>query len=204
MSEKSLANRGRALEDEYFRKQDRELIEKLRRRSESEAEQQEMAASVGITDPQIMRSLVELGHTRETIPLLYLMPMVQVAWSDGSISKRERGLILEVAASHGLQADSPAHQQLRDWLDEKPSEEFLMKTLCLMAVILDSLPPDKQQISRRDLASYCTQVAEAQGSLLGRIGIGSNISTEERTLLDRVAAELEHHHEIAARRLIET
>jgi hypothetical protein len=78
-----------------------------------------------------------------------------------------------------------------------------MKTLCLIAVILDTLPPDKQQISKRDLASYCTQVAEAQGSLLGRIGIGSNISTEEQTLLDRVAAELEHHHEIAARRLID-
>lgn len=203
MSAQSLPNRGRGLEEEYFRKQDRELIEKLRRRSKSEAEQQEMAAAVGITDPQILRSLVELGYTRKTVPLLYFMPMVQVAWSDGSISKRERDLILEVAASHGLQAYSPAQRQLRDWLDEKPSEEFFTKTLGLIALILDTLPPDKQQISKRDLASYCTQVAKAQGSLLGRIGIGGNISTEEQTVLDQVAAELEHHHEIAARQLTE-
>lgn len=111
MSEKLLANRGRALEEEYFRKQDRALIEKMRRRSELEVEQQEMAASVGITDPQVMLSLAELGYTRETISLLYFVPMIQVAWSDGSISKRERGLILKVAESHGLKADSPAHQQ---------------------------------------------------------------------------------------------
>lgn len=204
MIENPLAERGRALEEEYFRRKESELIDELRRRSKSEAEQQKMAAVVGITDPVITRILAELGFTRETISLLYFVPMVQVAWSDGSVGNGERRLILKVAESHGLQADSPAYQRLRDWLVEKPSEEFFKKTLCLIAMILDTLPADKQEISKCDLASYCTQVAEAQGGLLGMMGIGSNISSEEQAMLNHVASELEQHHEIAVKRLIDT
>lgn len=91
-----LAERGRALEEEYFRRKEIELIDELRRRSESEVEQQEVAAVVGITDPAILRTLAGLGFTRETISLLYFVPMVQVAWSDGSVGKGERRLIIKL------------------------------------------------------------------------------------------------------------
>jgi hypothetical protein len=195
----AFANRGRALENEYIRRKERELMEKLRRHSESQAKGRELAASVGINDPEILRDLAELGYTRETIMLLYLVPLVHVAWTDGSVSGRERSLILETAAARGVEPGTSGYQTLTDWLERRPSEEFFLKTLHLIGLLLRELPEKNQQITANDLVSYSTRVAEAHGGLLSAIGLGSKISGEERRLLERIATELEVNHPDSAK-----
>jgi hypothetical protein len=195
----AFADRGRALENEYIRRKERELMEKLRQRAESEAKGRELATSVGIDDPDILRDLAELGYTRETIMLLYLVPLVHVAWTDGSVSGRERSLILETAASRGVEPGTAAYLTLTDWLDRRPPEEFFLKTLRLIGLLLHALPAENQQISGTDLVSYSTRVAEAHGGVLSVIGLGSKISADERRLLARIAAELETNHPDAAK-----
>jgi hypothetical protein len=45
--------------------------------------------------------------------VFYLVPLIQVAWSDGSVSPGERDKVLEVASLHGIKAGSVAHERLQ-------------------------------------------------------------------------------------------
>ena len=59
MTDKDMfAERGRSLEEDYFRKKDRELVEKMRRAAEVEGKRAEMGQKVGITDPELLKESV--------------------------------------------------------------------------------------------------------------------------------------------------
>jgi hypothetical protein len=43
-----------------------------------------------------------LGYVPETVMLLHLVPLVQMAWADGGVSNPERALIVEAARAPGI------------------------------------------------------------------------------------------------------
>ena len=113
MTEKdSFAERGRALEDEYFQKRDRELIEKMRKATAAEESRAGLSAKTGLTDPALVQQLQELGFTPDTVVLLPLVPLVQVAWAEGGVTESERALVLKLARSRGIAEGSAADRQL--------------------------------------------------------------------------------------------
>lgn len=189
MSERdSIKDRGRGLEEEFFRKKEQELIEKLRQNAKVAAEKRQIGDAIGVTDEKTLNDLLELGYTRETVALLHLVPLVQVAWAEGNVSKRERELIMEAAGARGIQVGSAAHKKLAEWLERRPSDGFFQKTLAIIQAILGALPEDQQEGSKRDLVAYCTRIAEASGGILG---LGSKIDEAESALLRKIAASLE-------------
>src|SRR5574342_691440 len=92
----------RAKEDDYFRQKERELIEKLKQRATAETARQQLAEAIGIADEDVLQDLHELGYTRDTVSLLHLVPLVYVAWAEGSVSRAESALILEAARLRGV------------------------------------------------------------------------------------------------------
>jgi hypothetical protein len=200
MSDKdAFADRKRALEEEYFQKKERELIEKLHRRAALEAERRTLSEIIGVRDQEVLNDLQELGYTPETLNLLHLVPLVQVAWAEGKVSGRERELILEAAAARGVREGSTAYQKLNEWLAKRPDDEFFDKTLAIIAAIIQSLPAEKRAADESNLLSHCERIAEASGGILG---IG-RVSDEERKALEQIANELERNHRDASRRIIE-
>lgn len=183
---RAFADRERALEDEYFHRKEQELIEKLRRRAHLDAERKKMAEALGFANLEILDHLQEMGYRSDTIALLFLVPLVQVAWAEGVVTKRERELVLKVAASRGIQESSPAYRQLVGWLDQRPSEEFFQNTLRVISALLAEEPAARSQNDQRDLVSYCTQIAKVSGGILG---IGA-ISSDERTVIEHIVREL--------------
>ena len=185
----------RTQEEKYFRKKELEFIERRRRLTALEGERQDMAQVIGVADEEILREIQEFGFTCETVKLLYLVPIVQIAWAEGKVTNRERKLIFEAARAQGIEENSLAYQKLSDWLMERPAEEFFDKSLHLIRMILQTLPREKQQDSKINLFSHCTQVAEASGGTAGFLGGGDRICDEERTAIKRVAAELNSTNE---------
>lgn len=183
----AFADRGRALEEEYFRRREQELIEKLRQRAQADAAKQQLAEQAGVADEEILQDLQELGYTPETVALLYLVPLVQVAWAEGGVSDRERTLIVEAARARGIDADTSADAQLTQWLTTRPSEKLFEQTLRAIRAILESRPAAEREASRTDLLTYSTAIAEASGGVLGL----RSVSPEERALLARISSELE-------------
>lgn len=188
MATDALRERGKGLEEEYFHRKEKELIEKLRKQREAEAQAKDLADATGNPNEEILKTLQELGYTRETVSLFHLVPLLNVAWVDNKVSNQERDMILEVARLHGVAADNPAYEQLLDWLNNRPSQEFFDHTLRIIGDLLESTPPGDQKIDRQTLLDLSTQVAAASGGILG---VGK-ISTEEQAMLDRLAAALEN------------
>ena len=179
--------RGRALEDEYFHRKERELIARMRERATAESERQRIGATTGVADAQLLQDLQDLGYTAETITLLHLMPLVQMAWAEGHVSMRERDLIIEAARARGIEKDSDADQQLAGWLATRPSEALFTTTLRAIAAMMQSRPENERKAGEQDLLSYLTSIAAASGGVLG----WGAVSDEERAVLARVTKELD-------------
>ena len=181
-----LADRGRALEEDYFRKKDRELIEKMRAVDAAAKARKDLGASTGLSDPALLDELQALGFTPETVPLLPLIPLVRVAWAEGGVSAQERKMIVDLARARGITAGSGADRQLADWLDRQPSEAVFTRAMRLISAVMSGQSANTASLSAEDLVKYCEEIAAASGGLLG---IGK-VSSEERKLLASIAAEL--------------
>lgn len=184
MSNKDIfVERERGLEEEYFMRKERELIEKMHEKQSTEEQQKKMAEAVGIQDAEVIEALHELGYTPETVTLLHLVPLIQVAWASGDVSEKERELIYQAARSRGVSLGSPAETQLNEWLTKKPSDAFFANTLRAIRIFIEALPGNQRREARQDLVSYSRSIAQSSG---GFLGIGA-ISDEEHAVLNEIA-----------------
>lgn len=191
MAEKDIfAEREHWLEEEYFRRHNQELIEKMHQHAALEADRQQLAEITGLKDDEALSGLQELGFTAETVGLLHLVPLVEVAWAEGGVADRERALIFKIARARGIAPGSPADQMLTEWLNVRPTERFFAATLHATRLLLEALPPEQREASRDSLIAYCNQIASVMaGGILGR----GQISEEEQQLIAHIAAELGWH-----------
>lgn len=187
-------------EEEYFRKKEQELVDRVRRRTMLENERQELAGVTGVGDEDILMTLQELGYNRETVRLLYLVPLIQVAWASGSVTQREREIVLDAAGLIDIRAGTQVHEQLTEWLNNRPDHKFFDQTLRVIREIMETLPSEKRKSGAYGLVTFCKNVAAASGGILG---FGNKISDEESTVIERIASELESAHKDEARRVIE-
>jgi hypothetical protein len=188
-----LSERGRSIEEEYFRRKDRELVERLRQAAEAERARSEMSARTGLSDPALLGDLQELGFTPETVALLPLVPVLEVAWAENEITAAERALLVTLARNRGITEGSAADRQLTDWMSRRPAPDVFERARRLITAMLGvGAKPASGGFTADELVAYCEQIAAASGGLLGsRIG---SISKEEHQLLSRIVSELTARH----------
>jgi hypothetical protein len=186
MSDDALSNRGKALEDEYFRQKDRALVEKLRQAAAAERARREIGAKIGSDDPEMLQELQALGFTPDTVIVLPLVPVIQMAWVDGSVAPAESELIVKLARSRGITEGSAADRLLSEWLTRQPGPSVIESAMRLIRGMLAAPPSDHPALTADDLVRYSESIAEASGGIFGI----HRISAEERALLTRIAAAL--------------
>lgn len=182
----AFAERGRSLEEEFFRRKEKELIDKMRVRAAADEQRRRLGEQAGVADDEVLKDLQELGYTPETVMLLHLVPLIQTAWAEGGVSARERDLIVKAARSRGIAAGSPADQQLELWLTQRPSDALFDKTLRAIRAILEAQSPETRAASEKDLLSLATAIAAASGGIVGF----RSVSEEERQILATISQEL--------------
>jgi hypothetical protein len=189
MTDKDIfAERGRSLEEEYFRRKDKELIEKMRKAAAAEEGRVEMSKRTGLADPELLKELDALGFTPETVILLPLVPIVQVAWAEGGVSDAERQLIVKLARARGITEGSSADAQLMAWLDRRPADRVFADATRLIRAMLDAPGHPGISVTADDLVKQAEAIASASGGMLGIIG---RVSAEERQILKTLAARLQ-------------
>jgi tellurite resistance protein len=183
-------------EDEYFMAQEQEQRAKYRAalevKAKEAAEHRTIAQSVGVDDEALARRIRALGFAGETAHVLHLMPLVEVAWADGKLSARERNTILDAAAACNIKPHTEAGIFLASLLEKRPSDTVLDE---LLAVLKDLLSAKGMRAG--SVLDACVDVASASG---GFLGIGDKISSEEREVIEKIAAGF---GEDAKRQLIE-
>ena len=182
-----LGERGRVLEDEYFRRKDRELVERMQRAAREQQARDEMGRKTGLDDPALLTELQALGFTPDTVSLLPLMPLLHVAWAEGGVSDGERVALVKLARSRGIEENSAADSQLTAWLRTPPDDAVFAGALRLIAAMLDAKVGDPLGLDADQLVKQSQAIAQASGGIFGFIG---RTSPEEHQLLETIAREL--------------
>jgi hypothetical protein len=190
MDKDKLKERGRSLEEEYVRKQEAKLIEKLRERAQLEKIAAALAGQLQVDNPDLLHRIIALGVTLETGAAFLLAPLVQVAWAEGSVTERERDTVMRIARERGIEKESAAHAALQEWLRVRPSNEFFDTAVEAIKAGLSVLSPEERAERVKRIVDACREVAGASGGLAKLLGVGTGISGEEESMLDRIASTL--------------
>src|SRR4029079_1818014 len=113
------------LEEAFFKERDQQLLQKLRGELTAFAERRKVGHVTGIAEEHVLASLVKAGVKSETLAAVGLIPIVEVAWCDGSVAPEERDAVLNAAVAHGIHEDSASYALLKRWLDERPDPQIV-------------------------------------------------------------------------------
>jgi hypothetical protein len=118
-----------------------------------------------------------------------LLPLVQVAWADGSVQDAERDVILKVAQDR-YHLDEEGLRMLRNWLHHPPSLSYVRRGQQVLVALCDRDGfGDRDQLA--DVVGFAKDVARAAGGFFGY----ASIAPEEAAAIDEIAAALDITHE---------
>lgn len=163
-------------EDSYFQKRDQEIRQQLREQLSKNAGQLQDEAAAKLS---LAERIAALGFTGEKLKVFDLLPLVHVAWADGSVSRKERAAVLDIVRARGIEPGSEAFRTVESLLEERPSQTFFDQSLGLLREAVGGA-------RAANLVDLCVQVAAASG---GFLNIGS-ISGEERQMIEGIARQL--------------
>ena len=184
MSEATLEERGKALENQFYEKENKEKLHAMKEKLDSQKSKDELRKASGMTDDAVLDRLVHLGLAANTIAALSLVPLIQVAWADGEIQDNERTAILQGAHGKGLEQGSPGYELLQGWLAKPPSGELLEAWEAYIKSLASQLNDEQNRLLKNQIVGFAKMVAAAAG---GFLGIG-RVSASEEKVLQRIEA----------------
>ena len=137
-----------------------------------------------------LATLEKLGIDREDHRVLALLPLIHIAWADGTLQRAERNLIERTAREMGWLAGN-GEAVLERWLTAPPFDEEVDLGLAL----LDQLARSEGEIADgydhdqlRHLLLLCEDVGRAAGNLFG---LRDGRNKDELRALEQIAAALD-------------
>lgn len=131
-----------------------------------------------MTDSELRLTLRELGIDHTAGGVVALLPLVQIAWADGTVHPNEREVILTFAKERG-HAEPAGLRALETWLSYTPSPAYIAKGTAAWHALAA-----RSGEKPADLLGVCESVAHAAGTLFRRI------EPVEREVLGAVAEAL--------------
>jgi len=184
MSEGLLEERGKALEDEFFHKEEQKKLAAMKDKLSAQQTKEELRKTSGMTDDAVLDQLVALGLTGQTVAALSLVPLLMVAWADGSVQDNERDAILHGANAKGLEKGTAGYALLDGWLSKKPDDRLFAAWEGYIKALASQLNDEQNKLLKQQIVNFAKVVAESAG---GFLGIGRVSSSEDR-VLERIAS----------------
>jgi uncharacterized tellurite resistance protein B-like protein len=175
------------LEDEFFSRNDQHLIEKLRALQEMKETKETLSKISGIKNEAVLQKLFDLDVRPEALASLCLVPLVEIAWADGTVDEKEQKAILASAEKMGMQQGSIDYDLLKQWMTSKPGAELLTAWEHYTQGLCEQLTQEEKRILQSELLSHARSIAYASGGILG-LGIGNRISKAEEEMLGKLEA----------------
>lgn len=175
----SLEERGRALENQFFDKENKQKIAAMKDKLDQQQSREELRKASGMSDDVVLDKLVALGLRGNTIAALSLVPLIAVAWADGEIQDNERTAILQGAHGKGLEQGSPGYELLQSWLTRPPGEDLMSAWEAYIKALAAQLNDEQNRLLKNQIVGFAKMVATSAGGLLG---FGKVSSSEEKTL----------------------
>lgn len=184
MSEVTLEERGRALENQFYDKENQAKLAAMKHKLDEQRDKEDLRKASGMSDDAVLDKLVHLGLTGQTIAALSLVPLIQVAWADGAIQDNERVAILQGAHGKGLEQGTPGYELLQGWLAKAPGDDLLDAWEAYIKALTAQLNDEQNRLLKNQIVGFAKMVAAAAG---GFLGIGK-VSASEEKVLHRIEA----------------
>ena len=143
-----------------------------------------------MTDEELIEELQHLGIDRHSHKVVALLPLVQVAWADGTVQRAEADLIRKLAEQHGMDEGDGA-RILESWLAEAPTLDVMDRG---RQVLLELAVRDGAELGAsvgpetlEQVVDLCEQVARAAGGLFGILW---TVDERERSAIAQIARAL--------------
>jgi hypothetical protein len=175
----------RDLESEFFLKEDQRLIAKLREMRKLEETKKNLSEVSGIKNDRILQKLVDLDIHPETLAALSIVPLIEVAWADGSVDKKEEEAILKALESTGIREGDARIALVEQWLKHRPEAALLEAWTHYIEGLAERMNDQELSLLKEGLLAHARSVAEAAG---GFLGLTSKISKEESEMLQRLGS----------------
>ena len=175
----SLATRRQALEDRFFKDQEAKQISHLREELAAKKNREELSSVCGIEDETVLNTLTKLDVGAHDVSALTLVPLVQVAWADGTVNDKERDAILKAANAQGVEANSHSHELLEAWLLVEPTDELFKAWAGYVDALRPHMSEEEMTAIKESVLGLAHDVASAAG---GYLGIGTVSSSEKDVL----------------------
>jgi uncharacterized membrane protein YebE (DUF533 family) len=173
-------------EERYFTKRNAEARAELRKTLEAAAEHAAQARQISETlhtdKSDVVARIQAMGFDADKSRVFDLLPLIHVAWADGSVQSGERKAIVNILKTRGIEPDSEAWLLVEALLEVRPSQAFLDETLSILKEVIGDSGERAQSI-----VELSVQVAQAHGALFGLLG---TVSGEEKTMLEHIAKQL--------------
>jgi len=180
----TLEERGRALENQFFDKENKAKLAAMKDKLDSQATREELRKASGMSDDAVLDKLVGLGLRANTIAALSLVPLISVAWADGTVQDNERTAILQGAAGKGLEPGTDGYELLQTWLSKQPTEDLFTAWEAYIKALASQLNDEQSRLLKNQIVGFAKMVASSAGGILG---FGKVSNTEEK-VLDRIEA----------------
>jgi hypothetical protein len=184
VSDVTLEERGRALENQFYEKENQEKLTAMKDKLDAQRSKDELRKASGMSDDAVLEQLVTLGMRANTIAALSLVPLIQVAWADGTIQDNERTAILQGAHGKGLEEGSDGYELLQSWLKRQPGDELFTAWEAYIKALATQLNDEQNRLLRNQIVGFAKMVAASAGGILGF----GKVSASEETVLHRIEA----------------
>ena len=187
MSSDMLGDRRKAMEDAFFARENEALRQRGRETNDAKRKKERLSAASGITHDAVLEKLAALEIRSETLGALSLIPLVAVAWADGTIDDKERGAILSRAAEIGVAKGGVGHELFARWLEERPPQAMVDAWKDYVRAFAMTMDNADRRALRAEVLHRAQGIAEAAG---GFLGIGGKVSAPEQKVLQELATVL--------------
>ena len=177
----AIAERGKELEEAFFRRLNEKTVADLKARAELAQNRDGIGKLTGITNTGLLDTLAGLNLSPATVAAFGLLPLVEVAWADGTVDAKEQRAVLDAATQVGV--TGPGLDVLTQWLAAKPSAEVFAAWQQYASAVVARLSDADKQLMKHEMLGRARTVAEASGGILG---LGNKVSSAEAAVLKKI------------------
>ena len=178
-------DRSRLAEDEYFRRNDAEILHRAREAERVARERAALTEALGAPDPDTCRQLHACGLRASTTVLVEWLAAVEVAWLNGADVAERHALRVHFSSDDRVSAEGIA--LLDGWLTLRPPDTlFAAGRRAIRARLLTLGADDREAVLARVLA-LCEATGRASGGCFGL----DALSSDERSRISVIQADLE-------------
>ena len=182
----SLSHNAATLEDLFFAKRDALLLKRKKEQLSQEEKRKSLQENTNFSAETIDK-LLQLGLDYNSLSVVSLIPLLQVAWADGYMDLKESDSILRAAHSIGIDDDSVEFSLLEEWITASPNSGLFEAWKSFTSDSIKNLSEIEVTILKTQILKITKKVAESAGGFLGF----ASISAVEQNVIKQVETAFE-------------